>query len=112
MCPGIKGGKEYFSSKSKDPAELAKLRDAVGVKATDDTTFVITLSQPQAFFLSTLFNGATAPVNQASVEKNKDKSFDSPNYVGSGPFMLKNWAHKSKMELAPNPNYYAGAPKD
>ncbi|MDE3075111.1 MAG: peptide ABC transporter substrate-binding protein [Chloroflexota bacterium] len=111
IVKGIKGSEEYFSSKSKDPAALAKLRDGVGVKAKDDNTLVITLKEPEAFFLTTLFNGATAPVNQANVEKNKEKAFDAPNYVGSGPFVLKTWAHKSKMELTANPNYYGPKPK-
>jgi len=111
IVKGIKGGEEYFSSKSKDPAELQKLRDAVGVKATDDTTLVISLKEKEAFFLSTLFNGATAPVSQASLDKNKEKAFDAPGFTGTGPFILKSWQHKSVMELAPNPNYYGGAPK-
>ncbi|HLY66532.1 MAG TPA: peptide ABC transporter substrate-binding protein, partial [Chloroflexota bacterium] len=111
IVKGIKGAEEYFTSKSKDPAELQKLRDGVGVKAQDDNTLVITLKEPESFFLSTLFNGATAPVNQANLEKNKDKAFDAANYVGTGPFTLKSWQHKSRMELAPNRNYYGGAPK-
>jgi oligopeptide transport system substrate-binding protein len=111
IVKGIKGAEEFFGSKSKDPAELQKLRDGVGVKAQDDATFVITLKEPEAFFLSTLFNGATAPVSQASLEKNKDKAFDAPGFVGSGPFVLKSWQHKSRMDLEPNPYYYGGAPK-
>ena len=111
IVKGIKGAQEYFTSKSKDPAELQKLRDAVGVKATDDNTLVITLKEREAFFLSTLFNGATAPVNQANLARNKDKAFDAPGFLGTGPFMLKSWQHKSVMELVPNPNYYGGPPK-
>lgn len=111
IVKGIKGAEEYFTSKSKDPAELQKLRDAVGVKAQDDSTLVITLKEKAAFFLSTLINGATAPVNQASLEKNKDKAFDAPAFVGSGPFKLQSWQHKSKMELVPNENYYGGPPR-
>jgi len=111
IVKGIKGAEEYFSSKSKDSAELQKLRDGVNVKAQDDATLVITLKEKEAFFLSTLFNGATAPVNQANLEKNKDKAFDAPGFIGSGPFTLQSWQHKSKMELAPSPNYYGGAPK-
>src|SRR5262249_36213980 len=30
--------------------------------------------------------------------------FEKP--IGSGPFMLKNWARGSKIELAANPNYW------
>jgi oligopeptide transport system substrate-binding protein len=111
IVTGIKGADEYHGSKSKDPAELQKLRDGVGVKAQDDTTLVITLKEKESFFLSTLFNGATAPVNQANLEKNKDKAFDAPGFLGTGPFMLKSWQHKSVMELVPNTNYYGGAPK-
>jgi len=111
IVKGIAGSEAYFSSKSKDPAVLKGLQDAVGVKATDDNTVVFTLTEPESFFLSTLFNGATAPVNKASVDKNKDKAFDAPNYVGMGPFKLQAWQHKSKMDLVPNPNFYGGAPK-
>jgi oligopeptide transport system substrate-binding protein len=111
IVKGIKGAQEYFSSKSKDPAELQKLRDGVGVKAQDDSTLVITLKEPEAFFLSTLMNGATAPVNQANLEKQKDKAFDAPGFVGSGPFTVQDWQHKSRMDLAPNPYYYGGPPK-
>jgi oligopeptide transport system substrate-binding protein len=111
IVKGIKGAEDYFSSKSKDATELQKLRDAVGVKAQDDNTFVITLKEKEAFFLSTLFNGATAPVSQTNIDKNKDKAFDAPAFLGTGPFVLTSWQHKSTMELAPNPNYYGGAPK-
>ncbi|MBV9121197.1 MAG: hypothetical protein JOZ39_10855 [Chloroflexi bacterium] len=111
IVKGISGSEAYFSSKSKDPAELQKLRDAIGVKATDDNTVVFTLTEPEAFFLSTLFNGATAPVSQANVEKNKDKAFDAPNFVGTGPFRLQAWQHKSRMQMVPNGNFYGGSPK-
>jgi oligopeptide transport system substrate-binding protein len=111
IVKGIKGAEEYFASKSKDPSELQRLRDGVGVKAQDDSTLVVTLKEKEAFFLSTLFNGATAPVSQANLEKNKDKAFEAPGFVGTGPFVLQSWQHKSRMELAPNPNYYGGAPK-
>jgi ABC-type transport system substrate-binding protein len=111
ILKGIKGAEEYFSSKSKDAAELQKLRDGVGVKASDDATLVITLKEKEAFFLSTLFNGATAPVNRANLEKNKDKAFDAPSHVGTGPFKLRTWQRRAKMELVPNEHYYGGAPQ-
>src|SRR5581483_11503474 len=92
-------------------AELQKLRDNLGVKAQDATTLVITLSEPEGFFLTTLFNGAIAPVNANNIEKNKERAFDAPSFVGSGPFMLSEWQHKDHMTLVPNPYYYGGAPK-
>jgi oligopeptide transport system substrate-binding protein len=33
------------------------------------------------------------------------------NLIGNGPFILKAWTKGSEMTLAPNPNYYEGAPK-
>lgn len=107
----IKGSQEFLATKSQDPAELARLRDGVAVKATDDTTLIITLRAPQSFFLSTLFNGATAPVSRRVVEQYKDQAFDPAHYVGAGPFLLKSWTHNSMMELAPNPNYHGTLPK-
>ncbi|MHB8619810.1 MAG: peptide ABC transporter substrate-binding protein [Chloroflexota bacterium] len=108
---GIKGSQAYFSSKSKDAAVLAKLRADVGVKAMDDSTLVITLKAPEGYFLSTLFNGATAPVNRAAVKTYGHKAFDYPHFVGNGPFKLAGWAHNSKMELVPNPDYWGSQPK-
>ncbi|MGH2365725.1 MAG: peptide ABC transporter substrate-binding protein [Chloroflexota bacterium] len=107
---GIVGARAYATSTSTDPAALAALRAVVGVTAPDDSTLVIRLAQPEAFFLSTLANALTAPVNQANVEKYGAQAFEPSHEVGSGPFILKSWAHNSRMELVPNVYYYGGPP--
>ena len=33
------------------------------------------------------------------------------NAVGTGPFMVKEWDHKVKMVLVPNPHYYGAKTK-
>ena len=63
-----KGG-EDFNSADPASADLDALRDAVGVKAVDDTTVEFTLNQPAAYFPSITGMWVTFPENQAAVEE-------------------------------------------
>jgi len=107
---GIVGAHAYATSTSTDPAELAALRAAVGVTAPNDSTLVIRLVQPEAFFLSTLADALAAPVKRSNVQQYGAQAFQAPHEVGSGPFILKSWAHHSSMDLVPNASYYGGPP--
>jgi len=80
-----------------------------GVKALDDHTLQITLTQPTPYFLEVLTNFLYFPLNQTII--NQYGQTDWPNHVagsgvGTGPFMVKEWDHKVKMILVPNPHYY------
>ncbi|HZG14336.1 MAG TPA: peptide ABC transporter substrate-binding protein [Candidatus Bathyarchaeia archaeon] len=80
--------------------------DEVGVKATDDKTLVVTLENPAPFFPQLVASVTYLPVNPKVVEGNKEWANSPENYVGNGPFVLKQWEHKSKMIMEKNPQYW------
>lgn len=86
-----------------DPAALQKLSDAVGVKATDDTTLVVTLTKPYAFALGVLGFGVNAAVPQAAIEKYADKWTEPGNMYSYGPYVISDWKHSASMTLVANP---------
>ena len=74
------------------------------MEAVDARTVKIGLDKPFTPLLNNLalFSASILP---AKLLQEKGASFfEKP--VGSGPFMLKNWARGSKIELAANPNYW------
>ena len=108
----IKGGEKYNTA---DPAKVSKadlqaMRDALGVKATDDKTIVFTLASPSPWFLSVLATWNGIPSRQSDVEKGGDKWTEPATYIGNGPYILRTWDHQSQMVFDANSNYYQGAP--
>lgn len=83
-----------------DPSEL-------GVVAQDDTTLVVTLVHPTAYFLSLIgSSGNFAPVRQDIVEEyGKDFAADAEKNVYSGPYKLTSSANQ-KYVFEPNENYW------
>lgn len=64
-----------------DPSQL-------GVKATDDFTFVVTLEQPVPWFAQLVTLGVLAPVRQDVVEKYGDFWTSPKHIVTNGPYLL------------------------
>ncbi len=113
----VKGFEDYHAAlgtkeKPKQPtdAELAKLRDALGVKAVDDKTLQIELAHPIGYFVNLLAHTNLAPIRQDVVEKFGAKWTDPANIIVNGPFTLESWSPKSKIVLKRNPNYSGKAP--
>ncbi|MDP0927630.1 ABC transporter substrate-binding protein [Paracoccus onubensis] len=79
-------------------------RPITSFEIVNDRQIVMTLAEPftPAFNNLALFAAAILP--KAQVEEKGDAFFDAP--VGAGPFMLKNWARGSRIELEKNPNYW------
>ena len=91
-----------------------KTTTLAGVKAVDNQTLQITLTQPTPYFLEVLTNYLYFPLNKAVIDQYGET--DWPNHVagsavGTGPFMVKEWDHKVKMVLVPNPHYYGAKTK-
>jgi ABC-type oligopeptide transport system substrate-binding subunit len=85
-----------------------------GVKALDNQTLQVSLTQPTPYFLEELTNFLFFPLNQQLVKQYGET--DWPNHVagnavGTGPFLVKEWDHKVKMVLVPNPHYYGSRTK-
>jgi oligopeptide transport system substrate-binding protein len=95
----IKGAVEYNSKKGT--------ADQVGVKATDEKTLVFTLAAPTPYFLDLTYFKVFQPQRQDLVEKHKDKfGTEAETMVFNGPFVIKEWVHGSKVELAKNDKYW------
>lgn len=94
----LKGGEAY--NKGKGSA------DAVGVKATDDNTLVVTLEAPCPYFLELTAQSYYFPVDQKVVESNKDWANDAKTLVSNGPFKITNYTIKDSVVLEKNENYY------
>lgn len=78
----------------------------LGVKAIDDYTLQITLESPCAYFPEEVTTASYLPVRKDLVEKyGKDFAAAPDKNVYNGPFVLKSWAHGSKMVLTKNDKY-------
>ena len=99
----VVGGTELLGA---DPEvdNVPAMLDAFGVEAPDDTTFVVHLAQPAAFFpfIATLYG--TVPLREDMVFT------DAEGYISSGPMMLTEWDHNNRIVLEPNPNWFGTPP--
>ena len=94
----IKGAQAYNEKKGTV--------DAVGVKATDDNTLVVTLEAPCPYFLEMLAQPYYFAVDQKIVESNKDWASDAKTLVSNGPFKITEYTIKDKAVLEKNDSYY------
>lgn len=95
----IKNGKNYYEKKIKDFSK-------VGVKAVDDSTLVITLEHPTAFWLDLLAFHTLLPVNKKCVDKYGEKWTRPENIVTNGPFKMTEWKPKDRIVMVKNEDYY------
>jgi oligopeptide transport system substrate-binding protein len=110
----IVGCDDYFNAlgtetepKTPTDAELAALRDAVGVKAIDDTTLQVTLGAPKTTFTIIMSLWAAFPAREDVITKYGDKWTDPGNIVTNGPFILTGLTPGAggQVVLEPNPNW-------
>jgi oligopeptide transport system substrate-binding protein len=92
-----------------DDVSNGKTKTLAGVKAIDNTTLQITLKQPAAYFLQIMANSISFPLNQTIINQYGQTDWvnhAAGNGIGTGPFMVKEWDHNTKMVLIPNPHWY------
>jgi oligopeptide transport system substrate-binding protein len=81
--------------------------DAVGVKATDDTTLVVTLEAPCSYFLELTAFPCYFPLDEKAVGGNNEWANDAKTYVSNGPFKMTDYKIKDQIVLEKNENYEA-----
>ena len=87
----------------------------VGAKALDDRTLELTLDHPTGYFLDVLNHASWKPVHIPTVEKfggldRKGSRWTRPeNYVGNGPFVLKEWRPNQHILVDRSPTYWGAA---
>ena len=87
----------------------------VGLMAEDPGTLRIRLEHPVLSFLSQLTHPVWFPVHLPALEKTgspsaRDNPWTRPgNFVGNGPFILKEWNHGSLILVEKSPTYWDAA---
>jgi len=101
----IKNAKRYYDRETEDFGD-------VGVKALDQRTLQVTLTNPTPYFLQLLDHYSLFPVHQATIEKfgNADQrgtrwSYEG-NLVSNGPFKLDEWKINRHITVTRNLHYW------
>jgi oligopeptide transport system substrate-binding protein len=81
--------------------------EGMGVKATDDRTFVVTLERPAPFFMHLVATWTAFPLRRDTIEKNGDKwTLGADTYISNGHYRLVEWKPEQSMTVEKNPNYW------
>jgi len=84
--------------------------DELGVKALDDKTLEITLSEPVFFFECLTYSQFLTPQRKDKVEEWGDKYGSDAEYIiCCGPFKVDSWTHNSSIVLSKNEYYWDAA---
>ncbi|MDX2464541.1 MAG: peptide ABC transporter substrate-binding protein [Porticoccus sp.] len=84
----------------------------VGVKVIDNHTLKVELTHATPYFLQLLDHYSMFPVHRATIEKfgkpdERGSLWTRPgNFVGNGPFTLKEWQLFKRVTVIKNPNYW------
>ncbi len=81
----------------------------LGVKAIDDNTFEVTLSEPVPYFYKLLVHPSVSAVPKAAIEKYGEKWTQPANIVTNGAYKLKDWVVNERIVLERNTNYWDNA---
>jgi oligopeptide transport system substrate-binding protein len=101
----IANAKAYYEGEIND-------FNQVGVKALNDYTLQVTLTEPIPYFLQLLDHYSTYPVHRATVEKfgtadqRGTRWTYEGNIVGNGAFQLKEWKINRRITVERNPYYW------
>lgn len=83
--------------------------DSLGVKALDDYTLEISLTDPVPYFADLLALPVVFAVHQKTVETHGDKWTDPANIVVNGAYKLTDWGVNSHIVLERNTSFYDNA---
>ena len=104
----IKNAEAYYRQTINDFSE-------VGVQAVDEKTLHVTLENPTPYFLQLLDHHSLFPVHIPTIKKfgalddNTTPWTRAENFVGNGPFVIKEWTPAKVFSVIPNPYYWDAA---
>lgn len=99
----------------KNPVEISAedlkvirqaFKDAMGVKAVNDTTLEVTLNFPCSYFLSLVTFYTYMPVRQDIVEKGEGWEKNPATCISNGPFTLEEYVIGSHLKMKKSETYY------
>lgn len=107
----VVGFKEHFGDAEADPPTVGNGQGLSGLKAVDDYTLEVTLTQPDPEFYVKTGHTAFFPLpDQETIDAAKPSFSEQP--IGNGQFMLEGnpaWQHDQQIRAVPNPNYKGGS---
>ncbi|MEL6514638.1 MAG: peptide ABC transporter substrate-binding protein [Pseudomonadota bacterium] len=80
--------------------------DQLGLRAIDDQTLEVTLSQPLPYFPQMTVHTTFMPSHKASVEAHGSEWTRPGNMVSNGAYVLEEMAVNEFLRMSPNPNYW------
>jgi oligopeptide transport system substrate-binding protein len=95
----VKGARAFHQGEVSDPG-------IVGIRARDETTLVVELESPVAYFLQLVANVGPLPVPRHVVKELGNAWAEPENLVTNGPFQLESWQKGQSLVLERNPHYH------
>ena len=89
-----------------DIAQGKTTPDTLGVKALNDTTLAVTLTQPYAACLAMLAHPSLVPVDKVLIGRYGDKWTKPEHFVSSGAYTLSQWVVNERIIAKRNPRYW------
>ena len=107
----LNGDRVSVMDPQRDAATIDAALGTLGLKALDDLTFQVTLSQPDPAFPWIAAMAAGAPIREDVVGKNGDKWATTPaTLVSNGPFKVSEMVSNDHITVVPNPHYWGPKP--
>lgn len=94
----VKGAEDYNAGKAD--------ASAVAIRAVDDKTFEVQLTGPAPYAIDVMAHYAFNVVPIHAIEKFGADWIKPGNFVGNGPFVLKEWMPQEKVTVVPNGKYW------
>ncbi|HFP9307401.1 ABC transporter substrate-binding protein [Raoultella ornithinolytica] len=91
---------------AKEIAEGKKAPETLGVKAVDDATLEVTLTQPNAAFLAMMAHPSLVPIDKVLVNRFGEQWTKPEHIVTSGPYKLSAWVVNERIVAERNPRYW------
>lgn len=98
----IRNATAYNTGSIRDPG-------AVGIVARDDSTLVVTLGHPTAYFLYLTQFYTYLPVPRQAIARHGDRWTLPKNLVCNGAFTLRHWRQNNRFVFERNPGYWDAA---
>ena len=83
--------------------------EALGLRAPDPATFEIALAHPAPYLLEMLTHSSTLPQPRHVIAAKGRAWAAAGNYVGNGPYTLKEWVPHERITVTKNPRFYDAA---
>jgi oligopeptide transport system substrate-binding protein len=99
MLYPIENAEAYNRGEIDDPARL-------GFRAENDSTLVVELHSPCAYFLYLCCFYTMLPVPRQAIEAHGEDWIKPENIVSNGPFLLHDWLLNRKLVFHKNPDYW------